>query len=384
MTIWFVAKDEDLSADWICKLYHFCITFNVPLAAMIMVAIAVDRYFSICHPFLHVVTPQRARIAVVCLSLFAFLLGTVTALAYNYRQIVPAQQSFFNGITSNLSSAHSPKSLSMFPYFADQQVDDALNEHTEVTNKLKLGSVDASTHVRNHNSSVFGANDHEQTFLQTTNKCQPTDEILPYYFILKYQKLYASIYLLSLLAVFIIYALIYRSVSRRRQWRRRQRSKKPMGKSMVTMTMEVEDDVLKSKDVIGQQQSIEESFPQSTPVTFPASSQNGSDSNTRKKSRPGEHNSSKERKDFYILANIRTAAMLFVVTLVFVASFLPAWLMAVNILPFQLVIFYCYFIYNVSNPVIYAFMNHTFRKELKRMLSRSFNCSRRAMVKGQR
>jgi cholecystokinin A receptor/hypocretin (orexin) receptor 2 len=31
------------------------------------------------------------------------------------------------------------------------------------------------------------------------------------------------------------------------------------------------------------------------------------------------------------LANIRTAAMLFVVTLVFIISFLPAWLMAIQV-----------------------------------------------------
>ncbi|KAL8558022.1 hypothetical protein ACOMHN_049283 [Nucella lapillus] len=70
-------------------------------------------------------------------------------------------------------------------------------------------------------------------------------------------------------------------------------------------------------------------------------------------------------KEKYLLANLRTAVMLFVVTVVFVLAFLPSWLMAHGVVHFHAVVFYGYFIYNVSNPIIYAFINPTFRKELK-------------------
>jgi cholecystokinin A receptor/hypocretin (orexin) receptor 2 len=39
----------------------FFITSNVPFAAFIMVAIAVDRYLCICHPFRHLMNAQRAK-----------------------------------------------------------------------------------------------------------------------------------------------------------------------------------------------------------------------------------------------------------------------------------------------------------------------------------
>ena len=55
------------------------------------------------------------------------------------------------------------------------------------------------------------------------------------------------------------------------------------------------------------------------------------------------------------VANVKTAAMLFVVTVVFVVTFLPAFLMTVHLLPYNLVIFYMYFANNVANPVIYSF-----------------------------
>jgi len=55
------------------------------------------------------------------------------------------------------------------------------------------------------------------------------------------------------------------------------------------------------------------------------------------------------------VANVKTAAMLFVVTVVFVVTFLPAFLMTVHLLPYNLVIFYMYFANNVANPIIYSF-----------------------------
>ena len=73
------------------------------------------------------------------------------------------------------------------------------------------------------------------------------------------------------------------------------------------------------------------------------------------------------------VANVKTAAMLFVVTVVFVVTFLPAFLMTVHLLPYNVVIFYMYFANNVANPVIYSFMNHNFRAHLRHLI-----CRRRA------
>ncbi|ESN99202.1 hypothetical protein HELRODRAFT_189028 [Helobdella robusta] len=38
------------ACDLLCKTYQFLITSSIPFSAMIMVAIAFDRYFAICHP----------------------------------------------------------------------------------------------------------------------------------------------------------------------------------------------------------------------------------------------------------------------------------------------------------------------------------------------
>jgi len=71
------------------------------------------------------------------------------------------------------------------------------------------------------------------------------------------------------------------------------------------------------------------------------------------------------------IANIKTAAMLFVVTIVFAISFFPSLAMTVHILPYNMTIFYMYFANNVANPIIYSFMNTNFRKRLARLFRKS-------------
>jgi len=56
------------------------------------------------------------------------------------------------------------------------------------------------------------------------------------------------------------------------------------------------------------------------------------------------------------LANLRTAATLFVVTVVFIITFTPGFLMSLDWLPWNTTVFYLYFANNVANPFIYSFM----------------------------
>jgi cholecystokinin A receptor/hypocretin (orexin) receptor 2 len=69
------------------------------------------------------------------------------------------------------------------------------------------------------------------------------------------------------------------------------------------------------------------------------------------------------------LANIKTAGILFVVTIVFILAFLPAWLMSIRVIDANIIVYYLYFSYNIANPVIYAFFNVTFRKDIKNALN---------------
>ena len=84
--------------------------------------------------------------------------------------------------------------------------------------------------------------------------------------------------------------------------------------------------------------------------------------------KPRMNNKALSIKEKTLLANIRTAVMLFVVTIVFLIAFLPAWLMASGLLAYNQVVFYMYFVYHTANPFIYAFMNKSFRDDLGKVI----------------
>ena len=63
------------------------------------------------------------------------------------------------------------------------------------------------------------------------------------------------------------------------------------------------------------------------------------------------------------------ATMLFV-KVVFIVTFLPAFLMMLQMIPYNMIVFYMYFANNVANPVIYSFMNRNFRDDLKKIFCR--------------
>ena len=67
--------------------------------------------------------------------------------------------------------------------------------------------------------------------------------------------------------------------------------------------------------------------------------------------------------------HIKTAVMLSIVAITYIVAFMPAWLMALRVLTANVVIFYLYLTYNVANPIIYAFLNESFRNQLKNLLS---------------
>lgn len=210
-----------------------------------------------------------------------------------------------------------------------------------------------------------------------------------------YQKFYISFYVISLLVVFTLYFFIYRSVAERRAWRRKQKSftHSPLTMTGAMVTVENSnrsndnDNYTENLELSPQSNSLDASQSDSkdsgggefcekavnsevstTNQTKNFSYENGLE--TSEFASNAEKKTHREWRDFNFLANIRTAIMLFVVALVFIISFLPAWLMATGLIPFEIVIFYMHFIYNVANPVIYAFMNQSFRKELKRVFQR--------------
>ena len=186
----------------------------------------------------------------------------------------------------------------------------------------------------------------EEKTVVYTGQCRFNEIIFSTFFRKAYQKVYASMFLICFIVVFLLYISIYRSVLVRRTKRLRARQK-------TNLRLLRDVSVTDTHSVMTAETPLQNGFEMSEMTSEKRRAMLESDTTLKEK---------------YLLANIRTALMLFVVTLVFILAFLPSWLMAHGVVRFHAVVFYCYFAYNVSNPIIYAFMNPTFRKELQEVL----------------
>ncbi|XP_013385391.1 cholecystokinin receptor type A [Lingula anatina] len=165
------------------------------------------------------------------------------------------------------------------------------------------------------------------------------------------------LYILSLVVVVVLYSLLYKSLLERRAKRQKQKAKLP-----------------KLSYADGQSGLITE---ETELNTFPVE-ENGTEKihlTTRPPTEFERRRAMEKARDRQ--ANIKTAAMLFVVAVVFIISFFPAMLITSKLLTIRnpdlaKIFFYFYFLNHVANPVIYSFMNQNFRDDMRKLL----NCSR--------
>ena len=326
--------------DVICKLYHFIVTTTIPFSAFVMVAIAVDRYLGIVHPFKHTLTLKRAKVTVVLLACVASVSGLLCCLAYG----VSTDDSHETGVTANISSL--------------------------------VRSVNATLESRPSNTywNISLEDIRSAVYKQQTGYCHKDEKIMGGSFFAIYKKMYSSFYAICAVIVITLYGIIYHSLLTRR----RQRLHVSKRRSKTWMLKSSNGDTASSSQQSGEGGDTKTSNDCSdTPnrVKHPHSETKFSKKCISRRStrnldpllRSGSlSHATLERMR---IANIKTALMLSLVALTYIVAFLPAWLMAHHIVPMNVVIFYLYFTYNVSNPVIYAFLNQNFRHHLRTMIN---------------
>jgi len=202
-TMYMEIVDFHVSSDFFCKLYQFFITCNIPFSALIMVAIAVDRYLCICQPFTRLLTLGRAKVLIGLLAAVAATLGACVAM--------------FFGVYER----------------AEAVTGDAWNS-------TELDGINAtSTLLDNYSPTTVAAVDTDNDDgLINIGECLENDLILSHDFQWYYQKLYTFMYPVCLLVVVVLYVLIYHSVLRRR-YKRQQEKRKTL--ALVRSAQKTED-----------------------------------------------------------------------------------------------------------------------------------------------
>jgi len=242
--------------------------------------------------------------------------------------------------------------------------------------------------------NVNGSSDSKiPSVLVHTGHCETNELIIGENFQWFYQRAYVAMYVICLIVVAVLYVAIFWSVTTRRNRKQRQRCKQQNVismkrcretnaaehsprkedpemlpgatcsglQSLFTASAETTDAEINSigndRQITGEAMSIRKGS------SLVAKTTNGSGTGAVVQT-------SRQQQESTLLANLRTAAMLFVVTLVFIVTFAPGFLMSLEWLSFNMTGFYLYFANNVANPVIYSFMNPNFRADLKRILRR--------------
>ena len=365
-TVVFEFLNSHVKYDFFCKLYMFLITSNVPFSAFIMVAIAVDRYLCICHPFTHLLNVKRAKMVIVGLVMVAFSLGLITALNYGVYRL--GQMSYNSTNYVSRSCVNNINCTEVNKYDLDlnerKEYDLTLCNHDNSVSsigdpcyvKRGLNASAKNTDLANVGGSLLLL---VNSVLVTDGSCGPNGLIFDPKFIVTYQKIYSSFFVVVLVTVIVLYIMIYRFVSIRRARRQRQRTQSQKSNySSIREAPTPHRHVRASISDGSVRTSVE-------PEALIISEKTSKCEITRQMT----------IREKGLVANIRTAGMLFVVTAVFIIVFLPAWLMAHEVVPYNMLIFYMYFFYNVANPLIYAFMNKSFRRNLKDALDCSHSYS---------
>ncbi|XP_045162548.1 uncharacterized protein LOC123527264 isoform X2 [Mercenaria mercenaria] len=348
--------------DAVCKVFQLLTTTTIPFSASVMVAIAVDRYLCIVHPFKHTMTIKRAKITVVLLAIFSTCLGLPSSLMYGVNKREIYTPAYLNDV------------LRMHNISGHQQA-----ILFESSTKNSIAYYDEETSELNRTLRSLFSNDtvtQTYTYIHNTGKCHKNGLIVDMSFFNVYQKVYSSYFAVCAVIVIVLYFIIYRSVLTRRRRRFHLTTSCCVflspGQNVENNEHEqTEFTMLNNKDKSPSNTSNkkfnEESF-KNEPKGQDDKNGNTAekqDANADKESLMRPSGVSRAKMEKLRMANIKTALMLSIVALTYIIAFLPAWLMALRIIPMNSIVFFMYFTYNVANPIIYAFLNQSFRNHLQ-------------------
>ena len=351
-----------------CKVYYILNTSGIPFSSLLMSAIALDRYFCICHPFLHVMTLRRAKIIVCLLASISLLMGVL--VGFLCIRVAPVDE-----------LKRSAKAM-IAMHASNQSESQPMDAVTAI-----VGGSDGRS--SKHYECI------ETDSYNRQGGYTPQWEQILYNVI---QKVHITFFILCIVLVILLYILIYRSVLAMRNKRRLLKGKKvPLSKFQ---TSQPTAPLLSTTEFVPKKASITISdCPKESPLLTSASEEHHADAKpnggpAKENNEPvsilpidppeetaitdkkpcgrtffSKKNSKKSVKtrDKQSLQNLKTAAMLFVVAIVFILTFVPAGLMANGFAKFNIVIFYMYYTNNAANPIIYCFMNKNFRDDLRKI-----------------
>ncbi|XP_062597357.1 neuropeptide Y receptor type 4-like [Saccostrea cucullata] len=326
-TIYYEVMAKRINNDLQCKIYTFLITSNIPFSAFIMVLIAFDRYFKICRPWNQCLDIRMAKKIILAVLIFALSLGVIPSLTHGVYPISETTATKENVTAPVIGSDE------QFSYNG-MEMEPQNNTHGDDT-------------LHELNFQRNDSNNFSNMKLAYEGYCIPVYDYFDERFMRNYQNSYASLFLISCAFVTVLYALIFKSITLRR-YRKSQRANK------------------------GADRRTSHTITNTCTTKLTANETVENENSRRLMNNNYVAESKRSVRNKLRLANIKTAGILFVVTVVFILAFLPAWLMSIRVIDANIIVYYLYFSHNIANPVIYAFFNVTFRNDIRNVINCRF------------
>jgi hypothetical protein len=377
LNCYFELNHDNIPYDFICKFHTFLNVLNITYSCLLMTLVAFERYFSIIWPFSRLLPKKRAKLIMFILFALCLLIALLSSVSFGIDHLIVI---------------HSSNSSSI----------------------LILQNITTIDGIIKDKFDMFHINDTNiQNNIHRTNACHPNNLIISHDLFEYIRLVQNCLFIVCFIIIFILYAAIFISVAKRRKLKKERESYylKIMQRSRLTQLNSFANNSTPAKLQQQQQQSdlefpdenidmiyIDEDDEQEklqntnsinknnnlSPIVTPENKRSsnflkpiGSNKNlTRTNSEQSnvtytDRDLSKEYpnlKTNLLLENIKTAFMLFVVTLTFAILFTPALLISFNILTYNPIYWNLYFLNNSFNPIIYSFLNKNFRKSLKYLI----------------
>lgn len=292
--------------DVLCKGLEFMRSLMIPASALILVAIAFDRFFLICMSTKEVMTKFTTKIVIFVIMVIGMSLGV-------------------------------PPSLFMSVYVKD--------------------------------------NDKMQNYQICLKSDKYMDDIAQY----QYWYFVTALFGIMTCTILVLYILIFKKVLQQsRMWKNRRPKIFPQRRNTagtfedISVTRRTSANETKVLDISISSTIVNPSVKMETkndPCTSGVNSKtlkarNSKQAMTASSSSTNIKTLSDIRKRS---THVKTTRILFIVTLVYIFSFLPTFLETNEVLEPNRYLTHVYFVNNAANPIIYSFMNAKFREEARRM-----------------
>ncbi|TNN14460.1 Orexin receptor type 2 [Schistosoma japonicum] len=416
----------NIDSTFLCKFYYFINNTFIPFSSLLISCIAFDRYFCLCHPFKNILTRQKAKYVILILIFICSILGFSSTFTVRVEQVNFDNK--FNNNNNNVTIVHN-STITLYienkDYIINSYYKNAKFECTEIMKlnhtmiervlyqivqksqtssyilcilcvvtlyiliyrsvskvfkkRLELKGVKRGNEKPTDNTTQYNKQNNNKFNLRNHFNFRSTKHSSPVKLIVTNQEntihysenttnnnnLSSSLKCIETTKNLPFISYNTNKIKSTEQSTNLKETQQQQQNHLKQQSIRSNSSISINGSNLMNTQHLDSVINQPIALNY----QHCLMTNEEKYRR-----SMKTIKDNIAFQNLKTAAMLFVVAVVYIVTFIPAMLMAIQYVPLYLPIFYLYYINNAINPIIYGFMNPNFRADIHLLICQKFQC----------